>query len=426
MSAPHDDVTAPPAGAPVPAPGTDALRRRASAPLGPLLVASFLMASANLAVFPLLAEIQVEQGLSTAALGPIAGAAFVASVIAQLLLAPLADRGLERHLLVGGLVAGALSLVAMALSTTVAGMVAARALEGVAFGAFLPATRAIVTRGAGMQVAERLGRLSAAELAGVAVGPLLSAWIASAVSVDASLLAFGVLSLATVPLVVRLPIHRPALVRAPEGTTDRPPRLALDLLAQRPVAVAVLLSVALMIPVGAYDTLWSRFMTDLGASTVLIGVSLAVFALPYIVLASAAGRLADRVGAIRAAVTGMVATSAVMVVYGLVGSPLVVTALAAVESTGQALAAPGAQAAMAHATGEARAGAGQGLAGAMGTLAAGLVAVVAAPVYETGGAAVLFCATAALVLGVLGLAVVLHRGADRPVPAAMALGADAG
>jgi hypothetical protein len=57
----------------------------------------------------------------------------------------------------------------------------------------------------------------------------------------------------------------------------------------------------------------------------------------------------------------------------------------------------------------------------MGTLAAGLVAVVAAPVYEAGGAAVLFGATAALVLGVLGVAVVLHRGGDREVPASVAL-----
>lgn len=411
MSAPHAEPSSP---------------SSRSAPMLPLLLASFLMASANLAVFPLLAEIQVEHGLSTAALGPIAGASFVAAVVAQLLLAPLADRGQERHLLVGGLVAGALALVAMALSTTVAGMVAARALEGVAFGAFLPATRAIVTRGAGLHVAERLGRLSAAELAGVAAGPLVSAWIASVASVDASLLAFAVLSLATVPLVLRLPIHRPASTTATtsEATIGRPPRLAIDLLAQRPVVVAVLLSVALMIPVGAYDTLWSRFMTDLGASTLLIGVSLAVFALPYILLASAAGRLADRIGALRAAVAGMVATSAVMVVYGLVGSPSVVIALAAVESTGQALAAPGAQAAMAHATGEARAGAGQGLAGAMGTLAAGLVAVVAAPVYEAGGAAVLFGATAMLVVGVLGVALALHRGAGATARTPVALAAE--
>jgi MFS family permease len=401
-----------------------------------LLLSVLAMAGANLAVFPLMAEIQQENGLSTAALGPIAGAAFLTAVLAQLLLAPYADRGRERHLLVGGLVATALSLAAMAVARSTAGLVAARALEGLAFGAFMPTARALVSRGAGLRIGERLGQLSAAELAGVAVGPLVSAWLSSVTSADTSLLVFAALALCALPLVVNLPIPMVRPVSAPEPATASPgaaasdetsgatppasrtPVLALDLLHSRAVVSAVLLSTALTVPIGAYDTLWSRFMTDLGASTVLIGLSLTVFALPYVVLAGHAGKVADRLGTLPAALGGMAVTTAMMVSYGFVGNPWIVTGLGLVESTGQAFASPASQAAMAHATGPERAGAGQGLAAAVGTFAAGLTAMAAAPVYQAGGPSLLFCSTAAFVALLLVAAAWRGKGTVLTAPPA--------
>lgn len=384
-----------------------------------LLLAVLAMAGANLAVFPLMAEIQQENGLSTAALGPIAGAAFLTAVLAQLLLAPFADRGHERHLLVGGLVATAMSLAAMAAASSTAGLVAARALEGLAFGAFMPTARALVSRGAGLRIGERLGQLSAAELAGVAVGPLVSAWLSSVTSADASLLGFAALALCALPLVARLPIPTVTPVTVDEtAPRSRTPVLALDLLRSRAVVAAVLLSTALTVPIGAYDTLWSRFMTDIGASTVLIGLSLTVFALPYVVLAGHAGKVADRLGTLPAALGGMAVTTAMMISYGFVGNPWIVTGLGLVESTGQAFASPASQAAMAHATGPERAGAGQGLAAAVGTFAAGLTAMAAAPVYQAGGPSLLFCSTAAFVAVLLVTAAWRGRGTVLTAPPA--------
>ena len=397
-------------------------------PLGVLVVMSVLMVGASLAVFPLLAEIQTEHGLSTASLGIVGGIAFLSSVVAQLVLAPFADRGHERSMLVASLVLTAFSLSAMALASDVATMSLARALEGIAFGIYLPVTRAIVTRNAGDSVGERLGRLSSAELIGVAAGPLLAAALAEATSVDVALYAFAVLALVTVPIGLRVPIPRltdpdePVIVDPASDSLDaafpglgaqlpprRQPVLALGMLRERPVQIAVLLAVSIMVPVGAYDTLWSRFLTDLGASTTLIGLSLAAFALPYIVLATRAGRLSDRIGAVPATVLGMMITTVIMVIYGFMTSPWIITGFALIESTGQALAAPGSQAAMAHAAGEHRAAAGQGLAGAIGTFAAGVVATIAAPVYDAGGPAVLFSATAGFVSLVILTAWLLHR-----------------
>ncbi len=188
--------------------------------------------------------------------------------------------------------------------------------------------------------------------------------------------------------------------------------MGLDLVRERPMLVALLLTVALIVPVGAYDTLWARYLTDNGGTTLLVGASLTVFAIPYIVLASRAGRLADRLGAVKGAVLGMLVTTAVIFAYAMLRSPGVITAVGLVESTGQALAGPAAQASVAQAVPRRRVAAAQGLAGAVGTGAAGLVAAVAAPVYAWGGQELLFGATGVVVLALLGAAVLRARGLD--------------
>ena len=387
----------------------------------PLILATFLMASASIAVFPLLPELQEELGLSTASLGLITAAGFLAAVVAQVVIAPLADRGHERRLLVGGLLVSAAALVTTALAWDAPSLVAARSLEGLAYGTFVPAARAMTARGAGSRIAEHLGRLSAAEFAGVAVGPLGAAVLASWISVDVALLTFAALSLATVPLIA---LVRPSIERAPAGVPSAAsdalpgpmrrsePRIGLDLVRQRPMQVALLLTVALIVPVGAYDTLWARYLTDNGGTTLLVGASLTVFAIPYIVLARRAGRLADRLGAVKGAVLGMLVTTAVIFAYALLRSPGIITAVGLAESTGQALAGPAAQASVAQAVPRRRVAAAQGLAGAVGTAAAGLVAAVAAPVYAWGGQELLFGATGVLVLSLLGAAVLRARGLD--------------
>jgi MFS family permease len=383
---------------------TPAAPVRASEPW--LLAAAFLMASASIAVFVLLPDLQAELGLSTASLGPIAGASFLAGFAAQLLLAPLADRGWEQRLLVGSLVLAALSLLGTALATNATTLVAMRATEGLALGAFLPATRAIVSRTAGAQLGQRLGRLSAAEFAGIAIGPLVAAGIAATWSADAALITLAVVALAAVPVVNKVVCSLPA--NAPPARLDTP-RSGLDLLRQRKVWAALLLTVAVTIPVGAYDTLWARYLTDHGAGTLVIGASLTVFAIPYVLLAGRAGRLSDRIGPLPAAALGLVTMSVVIVGYGLLTNVGIIIAIGLVESTGQALAAPASQAAASRSVPVARAGTVQGLAGAIGTLAAGLVALVAAPVYAGVGQAGLFIGTAMLVLAVLALSALLTR-----------------
>lgn len=61
------------------------------------------------------------------------------------------------------------------------------------------------------------------------------------------------------------------------------------------------LSFAIFLPVGIYDSLWSRYLTNLGATRTFIGFSLLFFGVPVIVLAARAGRWVDASGPIRIA-----------------------------------------------------------------------------------------------------------------------------
>ena len=90
-------------------------------------------------------------------------------------------------------------------------------------------------------------------------------------------------------------------------------------------------------------------------------VSYVLFAIPYVLLAAWAGRLADRRGGIAAYWRGLLVLLPIVGLYGIIGNPWVATGLGFVESTGQALAVIGAGAAMAHAVDPARAGSAQGL-----------------------------------------------------------------
>ena len=101
--------------------------------------------------------------------------------------------------------------------------------------------------------------------------------------------------------------------------------------------------------------------------------------------------------------------------YGVLSSPGVIVSVAIVEAVGQAVAVPGAQAAMARAC-PGRVAAGQGVAGAVNLAGAGVAALAAPPLYEAAGPVAVFGVVAALMAG-LGtaaarLAGTAHRASD--------------
>lgn len=371
------------------------------------------VAGGGLAIFPLFPELQANLGIGTAALGAMAAAGFFTALVAELLLAPQADRGRARAMAVTGLVVVALSLVGSALAADAWQLVAARALAGLGGGLFMPAASALMIRVDPERSGENLGRLSTAELGGIAVGPLVASVLATWFPAQTVLLIVAALTMLAVVPVARSMVERPHPddhVTREAGMSAPPPAMAFDLLRHRNVWGASLLTVAVMVPVGAYDALWPRFMADLNAGELLIGASYVVFAIPFMVLAAPAGRLADRIGGAATFVRGIGVLLAMICLYAVIGNAYVVTGIGMVESSGQAFAFVGAATAMAQVTSVTRAGTGQGLARAFGLIGATASSAVSGVLYVAGGAPALFFTTAAVTLAIAVLALALMRG----------------
>jgi MFS family permease len=427
----------------------DRHRRRLTAGV---VTATVLMSSGAMVIFPLLPTLQAQLGISTADIGFMAAAGFAASLAAELIVAPYADRGRARSMGVVGVLLMAAALAGSALATETWHLVAGRALGGFGFGVFMAAASALLVRADPARAGESLGRLGAAELAGVSLGPLASGLAIAFAAPDAILAWSGavvLLGVIPVALAFRERATATATARAMAsatpgamalktadaaaagatgvdaaaasvGPTARPPRVSFDLLRSPMVVGVLLLYGAVMVPTGAYDAIWPRFMADIGASEWLTALSYTLFAVPYALVAGWAGRLADRMGGVSAFVRGAVVLVPIVALYGVIGDPWIATGVGFVESSGQALAFIGAAAAMAQAVPAARAGASQGLMRAFGLLTAAIAAALSGVAYETGGPLALFGGTAiAVVLMIVaGLLVVrAARSSATSVPA---------
>ncbi len=403
-----------------------------------------------MALFPLVPVLQTSLDIRTAAIGLIAAAGFVGALVAELALAPLADRGRARMMAVGGLALMTGALVGSAAAADAIGLAIGRGVGGVGTGLFMAAASALLVRADPARSGELLGRLGAAELAGVALGPLASGVALSFAAPSAILIVVGaVVALGIVPAALAfrergsapsspvpadgalasstpapasstpVPVSPPAAASPPAESGAAPPRISLDLLRSRRVVGVALLYAAVMVPTGAYDGIWPRYMADIGADPVLTAASYALFAVPFVLLAGWAGRLADHRGGVGTFARGLAWLLPIISLYGIVSNPWLATGMGFLESSGQALAFVGAAAAMAQATPAARAGSAQGLLRAAGLVAATVAAAASGVVYETGGPILLFGGTAAAVAAVAATGLLLTRGTPaRPGSAA--------
>ena len=367
----------------------------------------FVQAASVGMVFALLHEVQEENGLSTASVGVISGVGLFAAVVGQVGLAPLADHGRGREVMVAAMIVGGIGALGFAFGTDLWHLVAARAVSGVALGAFDPAAQALVTTRDPDRAGELLGRLIGVRTAGFLIGPGLGAVVAEFANSDAPFVISGLLLLALTPGMASI---------APTEAVPMPvagPTRRRTLLGRRSVLAATVLTAALTLPVGLYDAIWAILMADRGASTLFTGLTLSLYGIPFIALAPLGGRIADRHGPLRAIPLALSGVVGLTVVYGFVERPGILVSLALFEATFNAMAMPAAQKAMADATGEHERALGFGVAAAAGQIAAGIAALIAAPVYDNQGQIVVFAMTAAGVgvVGAIGLG--LFVGASR-------------
>jgi MFS family permease len=365
------------------------------------------------AIFALLAELQDEFGLPDWGLGIIAGSTFLAGLVAQVGLARFADRGHARVLMLSGVAVAGLGVLWLAFATEVWEFAGGRTLLGLGQGAFLPAARRIIVTRDPASAGAGLGRLSSAEIGGFLLGPPIAAVIADALGLRAPFVFLAVLIGITAPFVL--------LVEVPEGMVAREGPVVRSLLRRPTIRAGLMLGGALYLAYGLFEAIWARYLSDLGASTLFIGITLTLYGLPVVILAPVAGKLADRYGAFTTAVVCVTLTSAFVVLYGWFDVLAVLTTIALVNAIVDAGATPATQAAVAVASPPDQVAAGQGLLEAVGLAFAGFAALAAVPLYAATGPEVLFTlSSAVMVTFCLAAHLTMPRRFDRTAPTSAA------
>ena len=284
-------------------------------------------------MFTLLDDFRDSYGISDGALGAVVAVGFFASFAAQVLFAPLADRGHARTLVYIGMALNVAGVLAMAYGRDAIVLGLGRMVMGLGAGMALPAIRRIVILADPDHLGHNVGRLLAADVAGFALGPAISAVLVGPFGLAAPFLVIAVATIAFLPLIAR--------VRVDEGGADasgvEPARFAFDLLRLRPYVGALCMGAAVFVMIGTFDALWVLVLDDLDTADWIANLGITLFALPLVVLGSPGGRLAQRVGPFRVGTIGLLLGAGFMFLYGQLPTGAAMFAVAMVHSLSDGL-----------------------------------------------------------------------------------------
>ncbi len=329
---------------------------------------SALMGAGYGVLFTMLDDYRAEYGIGETALGVLIGAGFLAGFLSQVLIAPMADRGRAKMLVLVGVALNVFGLLVMAAGTTFSILLAGRVVMGIGIGTALPAIRRIVILADPENLGENLGRLVSADVAGFAMGPVLAALLVGLFGIPAPFLVVAVLTVTFSASVLGVSVDESA-----PGSS--PPGLAFDLLRIRPFVGALVLGSAVFLMIGSFDVLWAVVHDDMETAEWIANIGITLFALPLVLLASTGGKLAQRVGPFPVATIGLSLGAFFMLLYGLMptGGAIFAVAMVHAVSDGITIASTGVAVAI-TVPADRQAGA-QGLLGGFQTLTAGITGV---------------------------------------------------
>jgi MFS family permease len=362
-------------------------------------------------VFAVLADLRDRFGFTESQLGLFAGVGFFAGFVAQLVIAPLADRGKASRIVRAGLVGAALSMAWMAVATELWQFLLARIMFGLSSGSVTPAVRRLVITSDPDRVGENLGRLTAADVSGFVLGPVLAAGLVEVGGVRLPFSALAVGFALLLALAVRFPMadaHRPA----PAARRGWPMRTLLGIPG---IAATLCAVVAFYVTIGFFEATWALLLDDRGASTLAIGISLGLFTVPMIFLAPVGGRLAQQRGHAGIVTFSITAAACCTLAYGWVDVLWVLFAVAVLHAVADSFTMPANMVAVAMAAPQELAASAQGLLSATGMLVGGAAALVCGGLYEAYGPEVVYTSAAVTMMVFLAFSVVLWRRAT-PVP----------
>jgi MFS transporter, DHA1 family, tetracycline resistance protein len=352
-------------------------------------------------LFTMLDDYRDQYGISESALGVVIGLGFLSGFLSQILIAPLADRGYARRVVLAGMAFNVCGLLVMAFSKSFVPLLAGRLVMGVGVGMAFPAIRRIVIVAEPDRLGHNIGRLLAFDVGGFAAGPAISAALVGPFGIPAPFLVIAATTVIALPYVAR--------VEVTEAVEPPVQRFAFDLLRIRPFAGAVVLASAVFLMIGAFDALWAVVLDDLNTNEWIANLGITLFALPLILLGSIGGRLAQRVGPFRVGTIGLLGGALFMALYGVVPTGGAMFAVAMVHAVNDGLTVSSTGVAVAMVVPAERQAGAQGVLGGFETLTAGITAPIAGVLYEHAGRGAAYGVAAAAMVVLVAVGATLAR-----------------
>ena len=370
-----------------------------------------VLASGYGVMFTMLDDWRAEFGIQETGLSMIIAVGFFTSFIAQLTIAPYADRGHARKLMTVGMAANAAGALIMAFGSSLPLFLLGRFVMGVGAGIAIPAIKRIVIVSDPENMGGNLGRGVSIEVGGFAIGPVIAALTVDSINLAAPFILIAVLITIAGAIIARLNITETAV----EDRTEE--RFAIDLLKNRAVLGSILVGVALYVMIGVYDSLWVIMMDDLKAPHWIGNAGVALFGLPWIFFGALGGRIAQKHGPLRVSAFGLALGALYMTSYGFMTMPYLMLSVGLTQSILDSLTVTGIGVAVAQATPPERQAGASGLLGGMQTLMGGVAAMSAGTMYEHFGQKFAFTATgvAMAILVSLGCFLVGKKWLRKPV-----------
>jgi DHA1 family multidrug resistance protein-like MFS transporter len=322
---------------------------------------------------PLLSLFLRERGISTAEIGVIMSAFFVAGVVTQFLAGHLADRFGRRVILASGLFLYAVASPTYLLAVPAVWFIITRAIQGAAAGAIEVSSLSTVAalfpeneRGAAMS------KIYAAQLLGIATGPLVGVFITVDQLGWAYLVAGITSAVAGFFTLKTLPAMPPDHHHEPLPSLQITPQ----------VIGAVVGSAAVGLCVGVYETCWSLLMNSVGASSTQIRLSWTFFCLPWVILAGVGGRMTDRFDRRIIAILGGLNGSLFLFLYPHIHNIPALLVLGSGEAIGAALCVPALSSLLTQGAHDRELGRRQGISTTANTAALAISAILSGYLFE--------------------------------------------
>ena len=347
-------------------------------------------------MFTMLDDYRDKYNITESRLGLIVAIGFIVGFLSQTLLAPFADKGFAKRMVLLGLTLEIIGALTMAFGQAFMPLFLGRLLLGLGGGASEPALRRVIILSDPNNMGNNLGLIVSAGVAGFTAGPIVSALTVGTFGLAAPfLIVVALLVLVGIGL-LRLHVQEADIANAPKE------RLAFDLLRIRPLAGAIVIGLALFVMIGTFDALWSVMMDDMNAPSWVANLGISMFALPMIFLAPRGGRFTQTFGPFRASIIGLSCGAFFLTMYGILPSPYPMLFIGILHGVVDGYTVTGGSAAIALVAPQERLASAQGLYGGLQTLTGGIAAACAGAVYGVIGRAtfVVCCVVMLLLIGI--------------------------